>query len=578
MADILSSIVAKRNLGGESVTVALNSEIPVAIGVSRGKATQVSTPEAITHAASHIDALANSDIREVISVNVSQAGTGRSFTEDVHFTLQSSGSLDFTGAPSLTPPAVDAVATVASGGSFSTSGDIAWAITCFDGDSNETTVGAYIKKTLATTDLSKSFTITFARPVGASGSCRIYRTRNFDVNGDPIFTTGDVVYFSTTGTSYTDTGASGTATPAPSTNAAKDRPGISSTYYVDYTYAVFTYNTPVLYSDIDSIITDHGFGSDLTNAGILAIGRNGKGNEAPAVVLVAVEADSISYYQTALTELEKYPYGNYIVCLRQNDTLDESGRLHAENQSADATKRERFYVTAPIPGAAVGDATTVGTIIWKLGTFLGSKRVVFPVVEGNVLTATQWQQTDGTYLYDQNIVNGSFLAIAFAARKCAQPDVAEDLTGKQIIGFKFLETALHYSKIQKENIITAGGSIVEDVSQNLVVNRAITCSSASTEDQTLSILSAEDEVRRQTRKASEPFRGKKITVNRLEAYKSIIKQVLDVLVQQLIIEEFADLETVQDSTNKQKMIAKFRYKPMYSAIWIEISYGFIASQ
>lgn len=577
MADILSAIVAKRNLGGESVTVALGSEIPVAIGVSRGKATQVSTPESITHGASHIDALVNSDIREILSVNVSADGTGRSFTENVHFTVQSSGSLDFTNAPALTPPAVDAVTTISSGGSFS-SGDIAWAITCFDGDSNETTVGTYIKKTLTAADLSKSFKITFARPVGASGSCRIYRTRTFDADGEPIFTSGTVVYFSTTGTSYTDTGASGTSSSAPSTNTAKDRPGISSTYYVDYTYAVFTYTTPKLYSTIDEIIADHGFGSDLTNAGILAIGRNGKGNEAPAVVLVAVEEDAIASYQACLTELEKYPYGNYIVCLRQNNTLDESGRLHAENQSTDAVKRERFYVTSPVPGAAVGDSSTPGTIIYKLGTFLGSKRVVFPVVEGNTLTATQWQKTDGTYEYDKNITNGNFLAIAFAARKCAQPDVAEDLTGKQIIGFKFLETALHYSKIQKENIITAGGSIIEDISQNLVVNRSITTSSASTEDMTLSILSAEDEVRRQTRKVSEPFRGKKITTNRLEAYKSFIKQVLDILVQQEIITEYADLETLQDALNKQKMIAKFRYKPMYSAIWIEISYGFIASQ
>lgn len=578
MADILSEIVAKRNLGGESVSVALSSEVPVAIGTSRGKATQVSAPEAVTHLAGHVDALANSDIREIISVNVSSVGTGRSFTENVHFTLQSSGSLDFSNAPALTPPAVDAVATIATGGSFSSTGDIAWAITCFDGDSNETTVGTYIKKTLAAADLSKSFKISFARPVGASGACRIYRTQNFDAGGEPIFTSGSVVYFSTTGTSLTDTGASGTSQVAPSSNTAKDRPGIGASYYVNYTYAVFTYQTPKLYSTIDAIITDHGFGSDLANAGILAIGRNGKGNEAPGVVLVAVENDAIGDYQAALTELEKYPYGNYIVCLRQNSTLDESGRLHAENQSADSVKRERYYVTAPIPGAAVGDSGTPGTIIHKLGTFLGSRRVVFPVVEGNVLTATQWQQIDGSYLYDVNITNGNFLAIAYAARKCAQPDVAEDLTGKQIIGFKFLTTALHYSKLEKENIITAGGSVIEDISQSLIVNRSITTSSASTEDQTLSILSAEDEVRRQTRKAAEPFRGKKINVSRLEAFKSNEKQVLDILVQKEVIEEYADLETLQDPLNKQKMTVKFRYKPMYSAIWIDISYGFIASQ
>lgn len=572
---ILSEIIAKRNRGGETFSVPLSSEIPVVIGTSRGANTLVSSPEEIIHGASHIDALANENIRNILWVSLLATGKGRVFTENIHFTVQSSGSLDWVGAPSLAPPAMDSVAEVATDGSWAASGDVAWAVTAFDADSNETTVGSYIKKSVDT--LTESFVIKFAKPAGAEGACRIYRTRTFDADGVPLFTSGDVEYFSTSLTTYTDTGASGTSATAPATNTAKDRPGIGDTYYVNYEYAVFTYQTPKLYTDVDSIIADHGFGSDLTLAGILAIGRNGKGNEAPGVVLVAVENDDVTDYQLALTEMESYPYGNYIVCLKQNDILDQSGKAHAEAQSEDDIKRERFYFTAARAGEEPGDASTPETCIYRIGQFLGSKRVVFTCLEGGTFIQNQVQQTDGSYVFNQVLTNSQFFAVAVAARKCSLPDPAEDLTGKQIIGFKFLTDTAHWSTLEKEQVVTAGGFLAVDDSQQVVVNRAITCATDAVQNQTLSVLSAEDELRRQIRSSGKPFIGKKITPNRLGAFKSYVAQVLDVLIQKEIISDYTDLETLTDPNNDQKIIAQFLYQPQYSAIFIEFSYGFIPS-
>jgi len=575
MADILSDVIAKRDLGGESVSIALGSEIPVIIGTSRGAKTAISTPESIVHSASHVDSLAHENIREVSWVNTQSNGQGRVFKEDVHFTLQESGTLDWSIAPALSPPAIDSITTSGSGGSFATTGEVAWAITCFDGDSNETTIGEYVTKTITST--SQSFSIRFAKPAGAVGAVRVYRTRTFS-GGVPVFSSGDVVYFTTTNNNtFTDTGASGIAGNPPTSNSAKDRPAVGDTYYVQYSYAAFTYNTPKLYATTDAIINDHGYGSDLTNAGILAIGRNGLGNEAPAVVLVAVENDQVSDYQAALTALESYPYGNYIICLKQNDILDQSGKSHAENMSEDEVKKERFYVTCPAVGAAIGDESTPGTIIYKIKTFLGSKRVVVPVLEGSTYRLNQWQENDGSYTLSKNLTNSQFFAVAFAARKCSLDDPAEDLTGKQILGFSFQDIDPHWTKYQKEQVVNNGGSLVEDISTQAVVNRSVTCSTASLQDQNLSIISAEDELRRQVRNAGRPFLGKKITNARLSAFKSYVKQVLDILVQKEIITSYTDLETLQDSNNQQKMIARFRYKPQYSAIFIEFSYGFTVS-
>jgi len=98
------------------------------------------------------------------------------------------------------------------------------------------------------------------------------------------------------------------------------------------------------------------------------------------------------------------------------------------------------------------------------------------------------------------------------------------------------------------------------------------------QDQTLSVMSAEDELRRQVRAAGEPFRGKKITDARLMGFESFTKQVLDILVRDEIIGSYIELETLQDPTNDQKMIAKFRYQPVYSSIWIDFSYGFIPGE
>lgn len=573
MSDILSSIIARRTLGGEIFNVPVGSEIPVVIGLSRGANTAVASPEAITHDASRIDTLANTPIRTVVWVNTLVDGSGRGYTENVHFTAQSSGSLDWSNAPALAPPAMDSATLVESGGSWSASGDVAWAVTCTDADGNETTVGSYVKSEV--TDITHSFTLKFAKPAGASGSCKIYRTFQFDSDGEPIFTSGTVVYFSTALTTFTDTGAAGTSGTSPATNTAKDRPGIGTTYYVNYEYAVFSYQSPKLYDNIDAIITDHGIGSDLTNAGILAIGRNGKGNESPAVVLVAVENDDVSDYQDALTALEDYPFGNYIVCLKQNDILDQSGKSHAEAMSADAIKKERFYVTAARAGASPGDASTPGTVIYQIGQFLGSKRVVVTTLEGGVFTLNQLQGTDGEFTYNVALTNSQFFAVAVAARKCAMPDPAEDLTGKQIIGFNMPNGNPHWSTLVKEKVVTAGGFLAVDEAGQVVVNRAITTSTASVQDQTLSILSAEDELRRQVRASGEPFIGKKITEARLAAFKSFVKQVLDGLIQNEIIDSYQDLETFQDTTNPQMLRARFLYQVVYSSIWIRFDYGFI---
>lgn len=574
MSSILSDITAKRNLGGETVVVTQGAEIPVVIGTSRGANTQVSAPEAVTHDASHVDTLTNSPIREIDWVNKLVTGGGRSYTEDIHFAINSGlTGLDWSNAPALSPGAIDSITKVLSGGLWSVSGDVAWAITCFDGDSNETTEGVYIAKSI--TALTDSFTVKFAKPAGAGTTVRIYRTTTF-VGGEPVFSSGDVVYFTSTGTSFTDTGASGTSGNPPTSNTAKDRPAVGSTYYVNYKYAVYTYQTPQLFTNIDAIVAAHGKGSNLTNAGILAIGRNGKGNEAPAVVLVAVENDDVTDYQDALSVLEQYPYGNYIVCLKHNASLDESGKLHAVYMSGDDVKKERFYVSCPQPGIEIGDESTQGTIIYTIKSYLGSNRVVVPVLEGNTYILNSWQETDGSYTEDYELTgNAQFFAVAVAARKCAQPDVAEDLTGKQIIGFNIPDTNQHWSVLEKESIVTAGGFFVEDILTNAVVNRAITTSLASVQDQTLSIMSAEDDLRRSVRAAGVPFRGKKITDNRISAFKTYTKGVLDAKVQAETISDYDDLETFQDSTNDQKLVAQFRYEPMYSAIWIEFSYGFI---
>jgi len=573
MSAILSDITAKRNLGGESIVVALGAEIPVVIGPSLGANTPLSAAETIVHnGTSQKDSLAKTGVRKITWVNTANDNSGRLYTEGVHFVL-SSDELDWSNAPVLAPPAIDTLEVLSSGGSFSSTGDYAYAISCVDGDGEETLVGTpFIAHVTATT---QSVKIIFAKPAGAVGSVRIYRTTNI-TNGVADFSaSGSTSYFTTALTTFTDTGTSGTTSAAKSTTSAKDRPGDSDTYYVMYDYAVFAYNTPKLYANTDAIINDHGMGSVLTNAGIMAIGRNGKGNAAPAVVLVAVEKDEVSYYQEALTTLESYPYGNYIVCMKHNDVLDESGKSHASLMSQDSKKKERFYVSCPLPDIALGDESTPGTVIHKVKSYLGEKRVIVPVLEGNRYTINQLQQTDGSYLYNQVLTNAQYFAVAVAAQKCAQPDVAEDLTGKQIVGFNFPDINPHWSTVEKENLVSAGGMLIVDSNGAAVVNRAITCSLASNEDQTISVLSTEDELRRQCRNSAKPFIGKKITDARVKSFRSYVKKLLDLFVQKELITTFTDLETFADENNAQKLVARFRYKPMWSSIWVEFNYGFI---
>ena len=563
-------IITKRTGSAGSVVSPAATRKMAIVAATAGQETLVT--EAVVGAgtsgqtgSARIDQVAQSAIRRVVQVADVSAVTSEVYVKDVDFTVDGK-RINWSNAPLLQPPDLNTPTFQAATGGVWAAGETGTSIqikvTATAKDVGETTPSAIATYTL--TGGANTFQISWGKVV-FSGGYKIY-----------MKTTGatfDLLATITTSTtvSYVVTGSSTTATNPPSTNTCYKRPGTGDTYYAKYYYPSYTY-TRELFTNYGDLQSRHGIGSDLSNAARLAFQDNG----APQVYAVGVSADTIAAYQAAIDQLASVSV-QYITAMKSGSTIEQYLKAKSEYYSADDRGLERTGIVAAPSGYTLGDTSTAGTILYWLNSMGNSKRMIAAVPNKCRYYVNTWQTTGGTLQTGPYEVAHYFYAAAVAGAICALADSATPLTNSQIYGFTWPASLDLWVDADMEQLVEAGGgTYVGEESAQHIVYHGISCDTTSVEDQEISIIAAEDEMRTRLRAAMGGFRGKdrKITVSRLNAIAARTQDVLGYMVKNELIVDFGTIQVTQDENDATKIYIRFNYGPMYPMNQLVFEYSF----
>lgn len=537
------------------------------VGTSLGKNTLITNESVVRGATTGVeDDLAKDNVRSIVKIGMTS--NAKDFANGVDYQLTSEGKIDWSITPVLPPPELDTPTLGGTGGTWGSTGVREYVITALDQNSVQTTVSAVVS--INVTDTSKKVTLTWGKVKNASGY-KIYR-RDSGVSGwtDKLrasVASGDTV-------TYVDDGSAVGAGTPPTSNDTTNSPLAGSTYYVTYYYAVFTYNTPVAYYNMVEVHNDHGFGSDLSNAARLAFGPLGEGNGAPKIVCVAPQTNTITGFTTAISKLVGTDC--QLVCsMKTSSALNLVGIAHAEFCSQDDEKKERLYIYSVPSGAEEGDDTTPGTILYTIAQAQDSSRAICVVPDNSAVRVNSMENAT-TGLYDEDVASQChWITVALGGRICSLADVATPLTNKEIYGVDHgPEGTDFFEEAEKDTFAEAGGCVVENRQGQPVVRHGITTNTSTIEEQEISIVLAEDYMRRALRQAHDRFIGRKITDKLLEAVEGATTDVLGILIRDEIIRSYSNLVVTQDPVEKTRVNVTFIYEPIYACNYIVFSYSF----
>jgi hypothetical protein len=404
---------------------------------------------------------------------------------------------------------------------------------------------------------------------GVNGSGKPYLSSATEGSAGSIKVTGGtangVIAFSTSLYSGTDaTLASALRRPAVRTGS-----GVGDTFYLDYSYTDYGYFTAVRYTNLDTLVADHGLGSDMAIGGTMAMATGGRGNGASIVVGIPVPDDTLPSYQAALGFLAKRKDITLVVPLTVVAGINTAVKAHCEDLSQTGKNRERIGVVGSPIGTMVGDEDTAGTAIYNCKQ-MGSRRVIY-------VHPWAWASTQGSDgSFTDTEYDGWLAAAAVAGRIASLPDRAEPPTCKQVYGLSKLGVELDDTE---ENLIAAaGGCVLTTETGNIVIRDGITTSDIAngTEDSKISINLTDDLLRYSLRAQFNIFRGRKMLPNTLKQIKQKTINLLSSFVKLQLITGYdsSTITAVQDSTRPTWVRVKFSYSPVYEIDVIEFNYIF----
>ena len=386
------------------------------------------------------------------------------------------------------------------------------------------------------------------------------------------FATGYIIYDATANTRITVIASPNTTTytreditsvPAtiPSVNTAVRRPAYDSTYFVDYVKVEYDYTVNNLTS-LNQAQTAHGVGSELTNMARIAFQQF----RVPEIYTVAVDGTNNADYMAAIDKLSTVDDINYVTVLRDSTVLTDYVVTHCEQNSRDDQQKERFGVVhVPANVTEVGDDDTEGTVRYRIASFLGNKRAIICVPNGNNTYMNTYQETDGSYT-DNKLVPNYFIAGAVGCACVVADDVATSIIGRELPGFGFgPDGAPWVDAVEKNKIELSGGTYISSLNRRMVVYNDNTNDTSITENNERCIVSAEDEMKRRLRAAHRQYLGRKITTGLVNAIYSTTSQVIKNMVAETLLESFNEgsLEVKSDAVIKTKVLVSYLWSPAY---------------
>lgn len=376
-------------------------------------------------------------------------------------------------------------------------------------------------------------------------------------------------------TTWTRTsGSGGTSVTLPSTVTAFRKPASAGSVdlYFDYHYSSFNYDV-TNFTSLNQVQKKHGIGSPLTNMSRIAFQHYG----VPEVYLVAVDGTTNQKYIDAIDKLQNNERIQYVTALKSSDTVLNYVVEHATNVSSDIEQKERFgVINIPNTITSVGDESTPNTILYKLASYLGNKRAIVVVPNGNSIYMNTYQEADGTFT-DNKLVPNYYVAGAIASLCVVADDVATSIMGKPLNGFNYgVNGPPWIDSVEQSKIESAGGLYIKSKNGTPVVYNDNTNDTSITENAERSVLSAEDEMRRRLRSSHDQYLGRKITQGLVEAIYSTTSSVLKNMVAEILINGFnvQSLEVKQDDTIKTRVNVVFSYTPIYPLKELIFTYSF----
>lgn len=358
----------------------------------------------------------------------------------------------------------------------------------------------------------------------------------------------------------------------PTATAGSDAPQQGEIYYVSYTYPVSdTQFEPTLFTDSRDIIATYGSESatnKLTVAANMAL-ENG----APAVMCLQVSgsASSLTNWQSAFDKLKKKSNIAYVVPVT-TDT-DVAGVVaaalqHCNEQSSPIIGHERETIVG------MDSSATVGTLISKSDA-LDDKRAIL-VAPGASVTRTAPTGTSLT-------LDGSYIAAALAGLITAQDKPIQPVTGKIITGFVIPDD--QYEPYEMNRMAAEGITVIYAKSGVNKVRHAITTDPTSADTYEISVVAADDMVRRITReKLTDAYIGKGLVITESTPAQVVgtVKAIWNSLVRDGLIFEYGTkndpttgevpISAVQDPNEPTRINVTGAVKFLYPLNYINLEF------
>jgi len=269
-------------------------------------------------------------------------------------------------------------------------------------------------------------------------------------------------------------------------------------YYISYEYPVpSTQFAPQIFTDSKEIAATYGTEDsdtpDITTAANIAL-ENG----APAVMCLQVSgsAASSANWTTAFNKLKKKSNIAYLVPVSSGSTVRTAALQHCLVESVPSVGHERECIVGASPSATVAN-------FLSLAAALKNKRAIL-VAPGTSITRTT---PAGTVL----TLHGGHISAALAGLITSQEKAIQPVTGKIITGFVIPDD--QYEPYDMNRMGNAGVCVMYSKSGVIKVRHAITTDTTSADTREISIVAADDLVRRITReKLEEAYLGKGIVI------------------------------------------------------------------
>jgi hypothetical protein len=277
------------------------------------------------------------------------------------------------------------------------------------------------------------------------------------------------------------------------------------------------------------------------------------------LISVPSTADVRTAYQEALNKVKEVET-DVVVITSTDATIQGYLKTHIQDMSSSIQRKERVGI---ITHENINDtATQIATQAagWDYNRMILVAPSPIKITLIDTLTRASSQQT----------VSGVYSASALAGLLC-NPNyaVSESMTRKEIAGFDelgrtFLETEM--------NSMAAVG-VCLFIPGSILVRHAITTDPTNANTQEISIIMIKDYVVKQLRSLLDTtYIGTRILPGTIDSIKLSVQTLLTQLIKYSIINDFRNINAVQDTADPRIVNVQFEFEAVYPLIWMDVTY------